>query len=131
MDVAVRLMDQQGPNYLLLKACTFNYLDSVKFLLSQGTDVQCVDQNQATPLHLASSNGNLEIVKYLVKMGANLHSIDKDQATPLHYACYSGQWKTIKYLITQGADLYCLDKDKRSPLQIILVTEAKVSNDAK
>ena len=43
-------------------------LETVKFLVKKGANVNAKDENGATALMMASSNCHIEIVKFLVKM---------------------------------------------------------------
>ena len=57
-----------------------NRLDVVKFLLDDiktNIDVNAVDTDQQTALHLAATGGHTEIVRELVHMGASLTLVDK------------------------------------------------------
>ena len=61
-------------------------LETLKLLIKHGMDVTAKDQNLSTPLHLASSSGNLEIVRILMESGADATNMDGSGRTPLHLA---------------------------------------------
>lgn len=58
-----------------------NAEDVKKCLKTQ--DVNGLNENGKSALHLASMNGNVKIIKLLLKNGANVNILDSDKATPL------------------------------------------------
>ncbi|TFK92764.1 ankyrin [Polyporus arcularius HHB13444] len=53
-------------------------------------DVNAVDENGYTPLHLAADRGHLEVVDILLKRGANRHIKDPDEFTAKELAEIAG-----------------------------------------
>jgi hypothetical protein len=90
------------------------------FLLSQASiNVNELEENKQTPLHLACFLGDLEIVQKLVGRGANVNSNDGLNGTPLHMACHKGHAKVAEFLIGHGAKLdICSNEDGSTPLHI-------------
>jgi len=89
-------------------------LAEVKKFVELGADVNCVDHDMNTPLHLAAKFGAFSTIKFLIKNGANVNAKNKNGMTPLMYiAAYGGYSfykserikNTIKYLIENGADI--------------------------
>ena len=109
--------DQDGST-LLHVAVSNDHIDIVKYLVSQGADVDSQDSEGDTPLHLAASSGLLEIAKYLVSKGANVNARNTSfQETPLNRTTYYGYIDMVKLLVTHGADVNARAKDKSAPLQ--------------
>lgn len=46
-------------------------------------DVNGLNGDGKSALHLASMNGNVKIIKLLIENGANVNVLDNDKATPL------------------------------------------------
>merc|ERR1711964_480536 len=58
----------------------------VKILVRSGAEVDAVDGNQCTPLHLAAFRGDFGVVKALLDAGADLSCVDSCDETPLEMA---------------------------------------------
>ncbi len=58
----------------------------VDYLISNGANTNVKDEYGNTPLHYASSEGQLELVKYLINKGADIHAKNNDRCTPLRLA---------------------------------------------
>lgn len=67
-------------------------------LLKAGANINGVDINKKTPLHLAAPIGRLSLVRYLVEQGADIHLKDNAHKTPLVYAIEKNHIKVIIYL---------------------------------
>jgi hypothetical protein len=55
-------------------------------LLSKGLDVNLTDHSGATPLHSASSRGEVSMVEFLLQNRADAKARDKDGLTPMDWA---------------------------------------------
>lgn len=64
-----------------------------------------IDHIGWTPLHYASSKGQLEVAQFLVANGADVNSQSLNGTTPLMMAAQSGNESLIKLLLDNGADL--------------------------
>jgi uncharacterized protein len=58
-----------------------------------------------TPLHYASTRGNLEIAQFLIANGAVVNALSPSHTTPLMMAVQSGNEVLVKLLLDNGADL--------------------------
>lgn len=82
-------------------------LTTIKYLLSQGNEVDKLTHDARTYLFWAAYKDNLELMQYLVKEGASLDIIDQHGFSVLMFAAVTGQEnKAIyNYLIELGVDI--------------------------
>ena len=69
-----------------------------------GADVNSVDANQNTPLHIAARANKPSAARFLLSLGANLHDTNNDRDTPLHASVQAGNLRTCKDLLLKGAE---------------------------
>ena len=100
-------------------ACHNNQASIVALLLNQpNIEVDPIDQDNATPLHIVSSRGHLEIVKLLIGKNALVNARTKNQSTPFYLACQEGHVDVARYLFENGALLEALYNDGSTALYI-------------
>lgn len=59
-------------------------------LINNGANINLVDSDEQTALHLAASNGNIKVAKLLIDNGVNVSSVDNYGWTALHIAAENG-----------------------------------------
>lgn len=111
-------------NILSYAVCSSN-IDLVKFLITNGANINQLDANGTTPLHYASRMGSAEIVKLLCSKGANPNLFAPDynrsssqyssdfpfEGTPLYWAIAEKKLKEeekvkiVNALLANGVDL--------------------------
>lgn len=112
---------------ILLYTLTIFVLQIVEKLLENGADVNIADIRGATPLHRATSRGNLTIVKLLLDHSdLRVNVRDAYGNTPLHLACEEDRQDEAKLLVKNGADLDIKNKDKLTPLDLCTPSLAKL-----
>ena len=67
------------------------FLDTMRCLLAHGADVDALDKDHATPLHLASNWGCVTGARLLLEHGANVHLEDEKGRTPFQVASERGR----------------------------------------
>jgi len=88
----------------LLEASKNGEATIVKQLLEKGANIEAVDGNEWTPLHVASENGHEAVVQLLLKKGANIEAVDGNEWTPLYIASYNGHKAIVQLLRDNGAN---------------------------
>jgi ankyrin repeat protein len=78
-------------------------LEAIKLILAHGGNVNAVDGNKTTALHIASQQGNKDVVALLLDKGAQVNAEDKNFDTPLSFAVHSKSIDTIQLLLEHGA----------------------------
>lgn len=86
--------------------------------LPEGADVNALNADGFTPLHLAALFGRLETAALLLERGADLHAVSRNPqaAQPLHSALGGRHWALARWLLTQGADANAAQAGGWTPL---------------
>jgi len=82
---------------------------------STGADATAQDRNRSTPLHGASSSGNVDLAQLLVEHGANVTAQDKDGSTPLHRMSSDSDVNLARFLVERGCRCDSQEKDGETP----------------
>lgn len=112
--------DQEG-NSLLHLAVREGNVDIIKYLASEGANVNIRNIVDETPLHIAANLGNLDVVIQLISNGADINIKDSIGNTPLHDAVENDQIQIVKYLISQEAEINTQNNGHQSPLHEAVV----------
>ncbi|PIN05787.1 hypothetical protein CDL12_21666 [Handroanthus impetiginosus] len=104
---------------------TFALAGQIKFmdgLLENGYDIDLLDKDGLTALHLAVIGKREAVISHLLRKGANPEAKDRDGATPLHYAAQVGAKQTVKLLIKCKVDVNAADNEGWTPLHVAMQT---------
>ncbi|KAG8529665.1 uncharacterized protein KY384_005146 [Bacidia gigantensis] len=120
----VKLLLQEGANINLstslgtpLHFATYNgHLDLAVELISNGADVEALDDDSMTALHEAARQGRKDVVEILMEHGANVNTGDSNGGTPLSYAVRKGHRDVVEILMEHGANVNTGDSDGDTPL---------------
>jgi len=94
-----------GNEKALFQAAEKGDTTTVVALLEAGTNANCRNVAQCTPLHEAARNNSVDAAKVLIDRGAQVDARNSDQWTPLHYAAYNNSVDAAKVLIDGGKRL--------------------------
>ena len=100
------------------------YLDVIKILLDAKADMSETDEDGATPLHIASENGDYKIVDVLLKYDVNgqcVNQMKNKGASALYVAAQNGHDEICRKLLAVGADVDMSRDDGCSPLYVLCV----------
>ena len=96
-------------------------IEILKTLVKWGADINAVNDELQTPLHLATRIGRHDIMKYLVEQGANVNLKNKNDNTPLQIAISELDLTSIKILAENGADVNVVNNYSENILHRICV----------
>ncbi|KAL1523439.1 hypothetical protein AB1Y20_018379 [Prymnesium parvum] len=82
-----------------------NDLERLQMLISCRADLDSVNHDMRSCLHIACSRGNMGIVESLLANKAYINPIDRDGHTPLVDAIKYGHYDVARYLIERGGSL--------------------------
>lgn len=83
----------------------------LKLILERGIDINERNDNNATPLIIATDHGYEEIVEFLISNGADISAENNKRWTALKIACKLGYKGIVKILL--NTKFYSKDNDKR------------------
>jgi len=118
----VRNIKEATPLHVAVK---LGNMDIVKFLISEGADVNALNYKKRTPLHVAATHDQPEAAKYLVDHGADLNARSDILSVPLHDAVVTNNLRTVKILVEKGANLNAMSKKGMTPLTAALMRNHK------
>ncbi|KAL7135782.1 hypothetical protein ABFS83_11G121600 [Erythranthe nasuta] len=104
---------------------TFALAGQIKFMdamLDKGYDINLVDKDGLTALHIAVIGKREAVISHLLRKGANPEVKDQDGATPLHYAAQVGAMQSVKLLIKYKVDVNVADNEGWTPLHVAMQT---------
>lgn len=99
------------PDSPLVNAALHGSTADIDRLVSEGKDVNEIDENGSIPLLEASIRGNSETVAALLRHGANVNAVGKDGSTALLLAARNSNAKTAEILLDNGADMNIKEPD--------------------
>jgi len=76
-------------------------IEKVNLLITEGANINIIDENGFTPLHCAADQGHKEIVELLILKGASLNAVNKYGYTPLGLAIDAGHKDVMELLIKE------------------------------
>ncbi|XP_030849772.1 ankyrin-3-like [Strongylocentrotus purpuratus] len=86
----------------------------VRYLITQGAEVNESNNAGWTALHVAAQVGRLFIVDYLLEQGAEVNKGDFDDISPLHVAAFVGHCDVTEHLVRRGAEVNGATNEKGS-----------------
>ena len=97
-----------------------NNFSMVRKCVEEGCDINQVDEEENTPILLASSHGDLEIFKYLIEHNAKLDVKDSHGNSPLHLIISESQPHAfIDYILSvPNIDINETNYDSETPLHV-------------
>ena len=71
----------------------------LQILIKNNANINSLNKNFQTPLHVASANNKYKIIESLLDKGAKIERMDKDSFTPLLLAAHQGRPQALKILL--------------------------------
>jgi ankyrin repeat protein len=109
-----------SPLHLAARLQSFAEIDLIKALLESKPNLELVDQDGDTALHIAVSYAAADSVELILNAGANVNAQDKNGWTPLHRAIEQYSFNVVQLLLSKHADPTLTDSSGTSPLGLAL-----------
>lgn len=111
-----------------------NHAELMEALIDRGWDIEALDLDERTALHVASEHGNLEVMNLLIQSGADLNARAgkaqpapcgpnfgiRSNLTPLHLAVMNRNPKAVRLLLQKKANVEALDTNQNTPIRYTL-----------
>ena len=117
---SVKETDENGAT-LLHHAAASNQTAIMQYLiLSTSININAVDNDGNTALHLATINGHSDAIHFLLHSGANDTILNRDKDAPLHIATRANNIQVVEaFLEHPTVDIVIAGKRKRTPMHIV------------
>ena len=130
----VRLLVERGAPvanqllHLLAGQLETDWSPVCRFLVdSNRTDVNEVDGQGRTPLHLAVTVANFWLLDCLLEAGGerlDLEAADRWQSTALHLAVARNSLRAVRALLAKGANANSFNQEHRTPLHLAVIANS-------
>lgn len=114
---------------LLCSAAAVGDLNGIERLygnLGELINLNCVDYEGRSPLHVACREGHTSVIEYLLLHGAAIHVRDRAGHTPLYLAATEMRSEAVQVLRSAGAHLAESEREDFGPLWLKAVRENHV-----
>jgi len=96
--------------------------EAAALLVRLGANVNAVDKEKRTPLHIACLNNHREIGRILVEEGgADTNLKDQGLKVPMHLACINGHTRIVHLLVEHDAEVETESKEILQPIHLAVL----------
>lgn len=104
---------------LLLSFTRRNNIPGLRYLIIKGVNINILDEDRTSPLHIACSFSNVQMIEEIINQGGMINIPDIVGWTPLHIGCYYCRPDVILLLLKKGAKYQTKNRDKKTPRMLI------------
>ncbi|MCD7463130.1 hypothetical protein HAX54_050014 [Datura stramonium] len=84
-------------------------------------DLNSIDSQGRTPLHIAAIHGHVEVIQFLVSVGSDPDMLDSQGWTPLHFAAHQGHVEAVDFLLNHSTFAkYALTKQGKTAFELAI-----------
>ncbi|CAN4093150.1 unnamed protein product [Withania somnifera] len=82
-------------------------------------DLNSIDSQGKTALHIAAIHGHVEVIQFLVSVGSDTDMLDSERWTPLHFAAHQGHVEAVDFLLNHSNfSKYALTKQGKTAYEL-------------
>ena len=107
-----RLFSEKEKNFFYL--VQRNNISGIRYLIIQGVNINILDEERTSPLHIACKESSVQTVEEIIFQGSMINIPDLVGWTPLHMACYYNRPDIVLLLLKSGANYNTHNRDKLS-----------------
>ena len=107
-----RLFSEKEKNFFYL--VQRNNISGIRYLIIQGVNINILDEERTSPLHIACKESSIQTVEEIIFQGSMINIPDLVGWTPLHMACYYNRPDVVLLLLKSGANYNTHNRDKLS-----------------
>ncbi|CAH0474447.1 unnamed protein product [Peronospora belbahrii] len=108
----VSLDDVSSHSIAMCSAASEGNLEAIRRLHEEhAADINALDSNMRTPLHLAVSKKEVEMTRYLLQCGANVNALDRWGRSPIDYAMETKNIAIVRVLEREHYGRFSLIED--------------------
>lgn len=104
---------------LLFYFISKNNISALRYLILNGVNINILDEDRTSPLHIACRFGSVQLVEEIINQGAMINIPDIVGWTPLHVACYSARPDVILLLLKKRANYNTKNRDKKTAKNLV------------
>ena len=104
---------------LLFHFISRNNISAIRYLILTGVNINILDEDRTSPLHVACACSSLEVVEEVLNQGAMINIPDIVGWTALHIACYCLRADVVLLLLKKGAHYKTKNRDRKTAKDVI------------
>lgn len=106
----------------LFGAASSGNVASIGRLLNQGANINAINRERETALHMAAAKGHYSAVIYLINHGANVNARTIKNWIPLHHAVRFRHANIANYLMRRGSPVHARTSDGMNAIDMAKTT---------
>eukprot|EP01132_Coremiostelium_polycephalum_P000126 gene126-172_t len=118
LDQTLKSNDRESIDKAFYTSAQFGFKDVLSLLIEKVREINKVNDEGSTALHLAVNSGHKEVTELLIAKGVDVNKSYKDGRTPLYVAAFKGYKELVELLIAKGADVNKPANDGSTPLHV-------------
>ncbi|XP_030844192.1 ankyrin repeat domain-containing protein 50-like [Strongylocentrotus purpuratus] len=104
-------------------------LEVVKYLISEGAEVNRRNNEGSTALHSAAQEGYCDVIEYLISQGAEVNKGNNEGRTALQLAAQEGHYESLRMIYPATPEKRAKPSEPREPEDMDIITTSDTGLD--